>query len=209
MKIILLGFLCAMLYSCSSPRITTTWKAEPVHSENYRRILVVTILPEADSLLRKTIEAQTVSALNSMGYQAKSAVSTFGPKGLAASGEEDTYLKLCTSGIDAVLTFALISEESHYAAINPYMHSNNYYYNRIWSYKKMQADTINTDPEIDYFWESMLFDLATLEAVSTIRTRTFTKDGGQKITNDLADLVIRKMTKEKVLEKKNSNLKAF
>lgn len=209
MKIFLISCLSAMLCSCASPKAITAWKAEPAIPWSHQRILVVVILPEEDSLLRKTIETETASRLINIGYQAISAVLTFGEKGLAASGEEATYLKLCTSGIDAVMTFALVPAESHYLAGNPYTHSNNYYYNRIWSYKLMQGDTINTGPETDYFWESMLFDLATLEAVSNIRTMSFTKEDGRKFTNDLVKLVIRRMIKEKILKNPERRLKPF
>lgn len=198
-----------MLCSCASPKVITTWKASPSIEWSYQRILVAVILPERDSMLRRKIETEAVRGLNSIGYHAISSISAYGPKGLASTGEEATYLKLCSSGIDAVMTFALVSAEIQYQATNPYRHSNNYYYNRIWSYKKMQADTINTGPETEYFWESMLFDLVTLEAVSTIRTRSFTREDGPKFTNDLAALIIKRMIKEKIIKKAESHLKAF
>src|SRR5688572_11019566 len=116
MKPILTSCLFILLYSCSSQKITTVWKADPVFPNRYHRILVVAILPEQDTLLRARIEKETANSLNKMGYDAISAISAFGPKGLAEPGEEATYLKLCTIGTDAVMTLAVVprEKESHY-----------------------------------------------------------------------------------------------
>jgi hypothetical protein len=102
-----------------------------------------------------------------------SALHEFGPKGLANLGEEETYIKLCSKGIDAVITIALIDKgkeiksKSHKAAGYP----GKYYYDRIWNYKIIQAEFTNGNlEEAEYFWETILFDLAALEPQCTIQT---------------------------------------
>lgn len=205
------GFLL-LLCSCASRQITTTWKEEHISSGKYHRILVVAILPETDSMLREKMETEFVHSLESWGYQAVTAISEFGPRGVAGSGEENTYLKLCDKGIDAVITLALLprTKETWYPPGSAYTNPNNYYYKRIWDYRKVQADTAGIDKEKDeYFWESILFDLATLEAVCTVRTQSFTKEGQPKVTEGLARQVTKKMLKEEVLRKQPVTLKPF
>jgi hypothetical protein len=211
MRIILAYSLLVLLAGCGPQKISTTYRAAPAYPARYQKILVVVVLPDTDSILRKRIEKETVSSLTGYGYDAVSAISVFGPKGLVAAGEEATYLKLCNNGIDAVMTLALIAKgkEIHYPGTGQYIRTNNYYYNRIWDYKKMQAVMTTVSPEDEYYWESILFDLLTLEAISILRTPPFTSYNQQKITTDLARLVTKKMAREKIIKKKNKNLKAF
>jgi hypothetical protein len=211
MRIILICSLLILLSACGPRKIITTHRVEHTSPARYNKILVVTVLPDTEIELRKTIETEVVSVLSGYGYDATSAISTFGPKGLVAASEEATYLKLCSSGIDAVMTLSLvpIEKETHYRGVGQYIRTNNYYYNRIWDYKKMQADMIPGSPEDEYYWESILFDLRTLQSTCILRTQIFTGYNQPKINNDLARLVTKKMVKEKVIRKKNNNLKAF
>jgi hypothetical protein len=162
-------------------------------------------------MLRKKIEGEAVNTLSGYGYDAISALSTFGPKGLVAEGEAATYLKLCQSGIDAVITFALVpkGKAGYYDSPGQFVQTNNYYYDRIWAYKRMQAEMADNGPEDEYHWESILFDLLTLQAITTLQTGSFTKDNQQKFTDNLVSHVIKKMRQEKVISKKSPTLKAF
>lgn len=211
MRSILIGGLIVILCGCGPQKIVTTWKTKPDFPERYRKILVVTVLPVSDTMLRRTIEGEAVNTLSGYGYDAISALSTFGPKGLIGEGEEATYLKLCNSGIDAVITFALVpkAKVGYYDSPGQYVRTNNYYYDRIWAYKRMQADMADDSPEDEYYWESVLFDLLTLQAVTTLRTGSFARDNQQEFTENLVSLVIRKMRNEKVISKKSPNLKPF
>lgn len=195
---------------CGNPRITATWKTDPIFRERYFRILVIAVLPEGDSVLRRSIEMEAARSLSSYGYYAISAVSTFGARGLAAGSQEDTYLKLCNNGIDAVMTFALVPEnENLYAGTSQYLHPSSYYYNRMWNYKKMQTGLNYSRTETNYFWETIVFDLVTLQAIGMIRTRSFSDYQHNKINNELTNLVLQRMVKEKIIQKKKTHLKAF
>jgi uncharacterized protein YdaL len=97
--------------SCSNPRITTTWKTAPQFQERYYRILVIAILPEADSLLRKTIEIKAVKSLSAYAYYAVSAFSAYGSNGLTVGSQENTYLKLCNHGIDVEIVLKKMSKD--------------------------------------------------------------------------------------------------
>lgn len=210
MRIILAYSLLVLLSACGPQKITTTYRVEPAFPDSYYKILVVAILPDENSMIRKSMETETVAVLTGYGYDASSAISVFGSKGLAAAGEEATYLKLCSSGIDAVMILALVpmEKESQYPGTGQYIRTNNYYYKRIWDYKKMQVGMVPEEPEDEYYWESILFDLRTLQATCILRTQTFTSYNQSKINNDLVRLVTKKLVKEKIIRKKN-NLKAF
>ncbi|MGZ8539980.1 MAG: hypothetical protein ACXWV6_04990 [Chitinophagaceae bacterium] len=198
MKFIVICLLLTALSACSANRITTVWKAPPGHQSTFNQILVIAILPDEDSLLRKQIETQTTMHLKDLGYSPVSALEYFGSKGLASMGREGTYIKLCSSGIDFVLTIALThkTNEKYYDTSTSLFYPGAYYYNRIWNYKN-KMDEKNTAPE--FFYESILFDLSTLQAQSVFRTNEFDNSEKIKITNELTTLLINKMLKEKML----------
>lgn len=204
---------CLLLFavSCTGPRhITTTWKATQA-TETYEHVLVVAILPDEDTVLRKKIEQGFTSELNGLGYQAESALTKFGADGLRQLGEESTYLELHNTGIEAVLIIALAGKtnQSYHRAGKAYVHPNSYYYRRIWDYKKNLVDTTAARQEAPYFWEGILFNLSTLEAIATIRTQPFTQSQQAPVNDELAKLFLKKLLHEKVITKKAVSPKAF
>jgi hypothetical protein len=209
MKLTILCFLLITLSCCTSNRIITVWKADPAYKTEFNQVLVVAVLPEEDSFLSKKIETEAIINLKNLGYPAIAALEHFGAKGLAAMGEEATYIKLCSSGIDFVLTIALIhkTKEKNYSSDGSLLYPGSYYYNRIWNYKNKLDDEKNNSPEC--FYESILFDLATLQALAVFRTHHFAEK--EKIENsyELPTLLVKKMYKEKVLTRQVTPLKPF
>ena len=141
--------------------------------------MVVGIVKDSSPALRKFIEDSFVQDLRSIGYNAVSALQEFGAKGLTDIEQEATYLKLCNNGIDAVITVALLDKEKerYHTPSRIKYYSGPYYYNRIWSYRHMQAEAIPashfSNLETKYLWESILFDLQTLSPVYVAQTKSF------------------------------------
>lgn len=199
MKLTIVCFLLATLSCCSSNRIITVWKADSRYKTEFNQVLVVAILPEQDSILRKQIENDATINLRNLGYPSISALEHFGAKGLADMGEEATYIKLCNSGIDFVLTIAFVykTKEKSYGSVGSMLYPGSYYYDRIRSYKNRLSDENNNPTEC--FYESVLFDLATLQAQSVYRTHQFDEKVKIKTSNELTTRLVKKMLKEKVL----------
>jgi hypothetical protein len=199
MKLTIICFLLTTLSCCSSNRISTVWKTGSRYKTEFRQVLVVAILPEEDSILRKQIENDATINLKYLGYPAISALEHFGAKGLADMGEEATYIKLCNSGIDFVLTIAFIykTKEKPYGSDGSMLYPGSYYYDRIWGYKNKLSDENNNSTEC--FYESVLFNLATLQAQSVFRTHQFDESEKIKISNELLTRLVKKMMKEIVL----------
>ena len=187
----------------------TIWKAQHSTRVNYNNILVAGIIKNENDSLRREIEKHFVIELEDLGYRATSALHEFGPKGLANLGEEETYIKLCNKGIDAVITIALIdkSKEVTSKSHKTIGYPGKYYYDRIWSYKNVQTEFPGEYPATgDYFWETILFDLAALEPQSTIQTRSFNAADAERRSDELLRHVIQKMRKEKTLKKHENKI---
>jgi hypothetical protein len=180
--------------------------------------MVVGIIKDSGVALRSQMEAHLVNDLKNLGYSAVSALSEFGKGGLANLEQEETYIKLCNKGIDAVITVALLDgkKEKFYVPARVKYYSNLYYYNRIWNYQIIQADLISPKEQYEestqYTWESILFDLQTLSPVYTAQTKSFDPASTETMAHEYGKLIVANMVKNKVLVKKSffeEPLKAF
>jgi hypothetical protein len=210
MKWIINCFTIVALAGCSSTHIITVWKAQPVHNTAFNQVLVAVVVPQEDSALRRQLENELVIDLNSLGYPAIASLDYFGSAGTAGMSEEKTYTKLCSSGIDFVLIAALIprTKEIQYHSDHSLLYPAVYYYERIVGYKNISA--IEDSLYLHQYYESILFDLASLRPLSVFRTRTFDKSQRAN-TSGFAKNLTQKMLREKILKKQPSNkgLKPF
>jgi len=205
-KILILLSGIIFLQGCSSSHIIVAWKNQ-YQPENYTKIMVVGIVTGKDHLLRKEIETDLANELKEIGYFAVSAIEEFGEAGLANLSQEETYRKLCDNSIDAVITITLIdrSKEKIAGPKKSYGYPHNYYYDRIWNYRNIRADLSveekNKNPQ--YSWESILFNLRTLEAECTIQTKSFSSVNEERLGREFEKQIILKMIRQKVLIKKS------
>jgi hypothetical protein len=202
-SIFFLTFLFS-LYSCSSSEIITSWKSSG-HSDNYKKIMVVGIVKDTGISLRKEMEIHLVNDLKDIGYNAVSALDEFGEGGLEGLEQEQTYVKLCNKGIDAVITIALLDskKEKYYVPARVKYYSNLYYYNRIWNYNTIQADIAlfkgDYEESTRFLWESIFFDLETLSPVYSVQTKTFDPVSLDAMSHEYGRLIIKDMLKKKML----------
>jgi hypothetical protein len=175
--------------------------------------MVVGIIRDDSTILRKKMETHFVGDLKAVGYNAVSALEEFGEGGLGGLEQEETYNKLCQRGIDAVITIALLDrkKEKIYVPAKVKYYSNVYYYNRIWNYNIIQADLNSVgsikggyEENTQLSWESVLFDLLTLSPVYTARTKTFDPASVETMAHEYGKMVVADLLKKKVIEKKEA-----
>ena len=209
-SVIILVNILFLFYSCSSSKIISSWKATN-DSREYKKIIVVGIIKDSSIALRKKMETHLVNDLKATGYNAVSALQEFGEGGLAGLEQEETYIKLCNKGIDAVVTIALLDrkKEKFYVPARVKYYSNLYYYNRIWNYNTIQADltsmsSMNGEYEeaTQFSWESIFFDLQTLSPVYTVQTKTFDPASTGTMAHEYGKMIVANMVKKKVIEKR-------
>ncbi len=210
-KLPILCFLLIILSACSSRRIITVWKQEHPYNTLFKQIMVAAILPEADSVMRKHAESEFASNLKDADYPATSAFQNFENPGSARMDQEGTYIKLCESGIDYVLLIALVpvTKSKYNEDSKSSFYTDTYYYNRIWEYKTKLDDTKSNTGSC--YYESILFDLSTLQSICVFRSQTFDKAEREKRIDEFSTRLLKKMIRMKVLvrEQKSTNLKPF
>lgn len=212
-KPVLICFLGMILFGCASPKVMTAWKTDHAIPAIHNKVLVVGIIKNDNDSLRRQIENDGVEYLKELGYTAVSTLVEFGPKGLSGMGQENTYLKLCDAGIDAVITVTLIEKlkQINYLSEKYNTGTNYYFYDRIWNYQKIQADLSEKKPinNISYLWESILFDLGTLQPLCVIQTQSF--NAGRETNNGYKYVrqILDKMKKEKILVKQDNTTRTL
>ena len=201
--ILLLSFVVCLAGCSGSKNIKSSWRTGN-SSRPYTKILVVGIIKDTSTSLRKEIETSFVNDLKNMGQNAVSAMSEFGEEGLKGLEQEQTYIMLCNRGIDAIITLALLdrTKEKFYVPARVKYYSNLYYYNRIWNYNMIQAD-LNSGKQNQYAWEAIVFDLQALSPVYAIQTRSF-DTVSLSSTYAYEQIILANMIRKKVLAKINN-----
>jgi hypothetical protein len=206
--------LMLLLLSCSTSRITSTWKAQNVQSKKYNKILVLGLIRESDRSIREKMEQHLLGDLKERGYNAICACEEFGPKAFENMTEKEAISKLANSGIDAVLTIVLLdkTKEKYYVpgrvSYSPYYN----YHNRFWGYYTTMYDRIYSpgyyEVSTKYFWESNLYDMDSKQLVYSVQTQSFDPSSSEILAHEYGKLIVSNMVKNKVLTQ-TSPLKAF
>jgi hypothetical protein len=130
-----------------------------------QNIMVVVIPAPRYQSSRIIIEEEISNQLNGLGYNGQPGSKLFGLTGIAEGGAEATYIKLRQLGIDLVWITAMIPEREKSTGIVTMPASR--YYNRAWEYNELVGR-----PGIKrYTWETILFDLHTLQPICIVHTR--------------------------------------
>jgi len=204
-----------LLFSCSTSRITSTWKAQNVQSKKYNKILVLGLIRESDRSIREKMEQHLLGDLTERGYNAICACEEFGPKAFENMTEKEAISKLTNSGIDAVLTIVLLdkTKERYYVPGRVYYSPYYNYHNRFWGYYTTMYDRIYSkgyyEVSTKYFWESNLYDMDSKQLVYSVQTQSFDPSSSETLAHEYGKLIVNSMVKNNVLTTQTSPLKAF
>ncbi len=207
-KIIGMLVLIFLAAGCTTSRITSTWKAENVVAKDYKKVMVLGLIREADRTIQENMENHLVDDLKDLGYNAVSALKEYGPKAFDKMDEDEALAKLKASGIDAVITIVLLDKEKERTYVpgrliySPY----GYYYGRFWGYygtiyrRIYEPGYYVTDTR--YFWESNLYDLSDhQQLVYSVQTQSFDPANSDALGHEYGQLIVKSMVKANVLSK--------
>jgi hypothetical protein len=202
-KAIIVILASAFFFSCSSTKVSSSWKAENSSTKIYHNILVWGILTEKDSSLREKMETHLVNDLAGKGYHAVSSFSVFGSGNYKKLSEKEIVDRFKNTGVDAVITMALLdrSKEQVYVArgiINDPVvidQFNKYYsatYDKVFSPGYYVTTT-------NYFWESNLFEVSADKIVYSVRTRSFAPSSIDMLAHESGVTILKDMIRKKVI----------
>lgn len=204
-KLITAVLAAGLFFSCSSTKLTSSWKAKDAVSKTYHNIMVWGILTEKDSVLKADMENHLVNDLADRGYHAISAARVFGANAYRKLSEKEIVDQFRNSGVDAVITIVLLDKQKEELYVPPaivnnpsssYDHVDKYYsatYDKVFSPGYYVSTT-------NYFWESNLFEVNQDKLVYSARTKSFDPASANMQAHENGLLLIRDMTKKKLLK---------
>ena len=198
--------LLIAIASCTSSRITSSWKEPASTPVNYKKVLVIA-LSQPDNALKEQMEKHLVEDLESHGIQAISAYEQYGPKAFDKLNEQTALEKIENTAADAILTIVLLdkSKERNYVRSHITFTPYAVYYNRFWGYYTTLYGRVYTPGyyvnNSEYFWESNLYDAASKKLVYSVQTKSFNPDNSQALAHEYGQLIIKNMVEQRVIGK--------
>lgn len=209
MKIIHCGLSLLVLFfcSCTSSKITHSWKSANVPYKKYNKILVVGINGGNDIGNKERMESEIVTDLKGIGYDAVSSIQAFGPKTFRNMDEDAVISKFQGTGFDAIITIVLLSKEKekYYVPAQIYYSPYTMYHRHFWGYYNTMYARIYTPgyyvTDKRYFWESNLYDLNTKDLVYSVQTESYNPSSSASLAHEYGELIVNDMMKNNVLQK--------
>ncbi|HVZ56327.1 MAG TPA: hypothetical protein VG870_06675 [Chitinophagaceae bacterium] len=194
-----------VLLSCSTVRITHTWKKEDLAAKKVSRILVLGILKDKDQSLQEKMENHMADDLRAAGFTVQTSMKEYGPKAFEGLGEAEVLGKLENSGFDAVITIVLLdkSRERYYVPSRIYYTPYGIYYHRFWGYYSTVYDRIYSpgyyQVNTRYFWESNCYDILSKDLLYSVQTESFDPASVDGLAHEYGKLIVKDLLSRQIL----------
>jgi hypothetical protein len=192
--------LIVLLLSCNSSKITTSWKDESISARKFNKIMVIGIIREADRSIQEKMENHIVSDLTSLGYNAVSALQTYGPNAFKNLDTAAAVIKLKNSGVDAVLTIVLLDKEKERQFVPP---TYTVRYGGFWGYREQLYNRIYQPgyyvTNTKYFWESNFYDMDIQKLLYSVQTQSFNPIDAENLGHEYGKIIVKNMEKQHIL----------
>jgi hypothetical protein len=193
--------------SCSTMRLTSSWKSETLKPVKYNKILVLGLIRDADRSIQENMEQHLADDLIAQGISATTSLKEFGPKAFENLDEAAAIDKLKNLGIEAVITIVLLDKqkERNYIPDNINYSPYGFYYNHFWGYRTALYQRIYEPgyyvTNTKYFWESNFYEMSKKQLLYSVQTQSFDLDNSNKLGHQYGQLIVNDMIKKGVVIK--------
>jgi hypothetical protein len=111
-RIILLAATAICLFSCSSTKLISSWKASGASVNKYDKVLVIAITGSKDREIRQSVEQAMAQRLQEAGITAVTAMDQYGPKKFDKMSEDAAVKMVNDNGFDAVMVIGLVDKSN-------------------------------------------------------------------------------------------------
>jgi hypothetical protein len=205
----------AFFISCATPTyITGSWKntAQPVKS--YHNVCIAALTGHA--VVKSKIESDLKIALAKQNVSAFKSIDEFPPNFLKDSVSRSTLIEMVKKkGADAILTITLLKKETESRYIggpsiySPYSrfgyYGNFYGYYSYW-YPYAYSPGYYTQNDV-YYFETNLYDVQSEALIWSAQSETYSYDGLNGVSADLARTIVEKMKSDGVLNERSVAVK--
>lgn len=205
-KLIAITFLALVVGCKSATDFTGTWKNDNAKASEINTILVTALTSRVNA--RQTAEDDLAKALQSLGYKTVKSLDVMPPKFTEGKepDKEALFAKIQETNADAILTVALIHEEtdSRYTGrTTPYAPMQFGYYGNFWGYYNAWYPTLFStgyyEEDQVYFIETNLYDASSQELLWSGQSQTYNPGSLARFSKEFANVAVNEMTKAGVL----------
>ena len=167
--------------------------------------MVVSIIDNEDSAMRQLMESHLVNDLQSLGYNATAYTSVFKKRELKNMRYDSVKMRLINLGIDGVVTISLVitGKESVYVKDKEPFLQNNGPLNTFWesptTVKQEMGKPGYYTTFKTYYWESHLYDVANINLVYSVRSKTFDVGSVKSLAHKYGKMIVADMQKNYLL----------
>lgn len=188
--------------ACTSTKLTSSWKTPDARLQDSSRILVVALVPAKERKLRALMEDNLVTELKKEGFNAQSALATYGPDDNLSKADEKAALnKFRNSNVDQVMTVAMVDRTHQQQFVPNYGYGYPYpYYGGFWPwggwYGSMYPGYVQTN--VKYEWETNLYDVRARKIMYNAETNSVDPPTAYRQAYLLAHQIVKDMHKQQL-----------
>jgi hypothetical protein len=193
------------LASCTAPsKITASWKNPTEANRNYKVIFVAAMTK--NNIVRSTFESDIAAELNKNNVRTLKSIDEFPPQFSKDSIPKDALMSAVKKdGSEAILTITILKKttESRYVSGGYYPGSRFGYYGNFWGYYNYwypyaYDDSYYVMTDV-YYIETNLYDSKTELLLWSAQTRSYTYEGINSFSKELATVVVEKLKSDKLI----------
>jgi hypothetical protein len=193
---LLFALLISIFFSCNTTKITSSWRDpdKKLYKGDWKKVLVVALLRNETN--RRRTEDEMVKFLNGKGVTSYSYLDEKFNK----NDETALRTKIKADGFDAAISMRLIDVEKEkiYTPENHYMYP--IYYNDFSSYYNRNLVFFNTAGYYTvtkkFIIETVIYSIKDNKIIWSGITETYNPQGVEKLTDEIADVIHKKMLDE-------------
>jgi hypothetical protein len=195
-----------LLTSCSSTKISSSWKDPAYLGKKYKHIIVVGIMEgKIKKSIRLSFEEHIVNDLKSMGYAAIGSAEAYGLKSFISKSEDEIMQTLKKDGYDAAITATLldITKERNYVRGHLDYWPGEIYYSRFGRYYSYWHNRVYTPgyfvTNTKYVIEGNLFDIEDDKIIFTAQTESIDPSSIDNLAHRISKVLLKSMQEKRIL----------
>lgn len=179
------------LVSCSSTKITSSWRNDRVPPAHYNKIMVLAMVPDNQRNIRRAMEQSMADQLTRNGIPAVSALALFGPKVFEGMDEKASVAKARDSGADGLLT---ISQTDH-RRTREYVPGA--FYPSPWGWGWGYGPGY-TRSGTRFAWETNVYDVVSDKVLYSVQSKSSDPSSANELAGSYSRQIVRDMKKKGV-----------
>jgi hypothetical protein len=198
--------LLFLLASCRSSYILSSWKKECIEEKKYNKVLILGPAHNSDHGLQENIEKRVAAELVVLVYTVITSLNEYADtfNGLT---QKEILVKLKNSGIDAVVTIALLNKkmEKQYVPGYDRLPGDGYFKNIFWNYYEIDNNLVPGPgyyfDHSEYILECNFYEMKSETLVYSVTTQSLNPNTTESLAHEYGKVIVKNMLKKNIVKK--------